>query len=690
MATGELRAPRKAGTNWVPYVVVAALVGSGLFFKSRQAKLANSPAKTAESKTVVEEVPVVKTVPVRLGNLTQTLEVTGTLRSNQNINLGSKIIGRVERVAVREGSRVRRGQLLMQLDDDDLRAQVDAARAGVRTAEVRLAQTQTGLPARIQQVGTSIEQAQTALDSAKARYQEALLSEPLKVRTVETAIQQAEAAYQQAQARLRQAQLSEPSKVTGAQTQLANAKEVVKTAQARIEQARQTAEQTQQQVEADIKRSQSGVEASRAALAEVQRGARAQQIAAAQAQVNLAEAQLRSSETELNRAKILFEGGAAPRQNVDLAQTNFEVARAQVQAAQQNLSLVKEGATTEQVRQAQEAVRQAEAGLATSQSGRLRVPIAQGEVTTALAALQQAQENQRAAESNLSIIGVSAQETRAAGEAVQQARGAVEAARSQRLQIPITLQESRVALEAVNQARAALTQAIANRSQVPLARQDVQAAQAAVQSAQAQLKQTQINLANAQIFSPVNGVVSQKLADVGQTVSPTQPIMNLVALDEVYFEALVSETEIQQLRRGQSARVSIPAVAKEPIDATVTDIIPSADARSRQFRVRISIPRPPSELPAGAFARGTITTQVFTNTMIVPADSVRAAEDGARSVYVAVPESGNRAHIKAFNVKTGITIGEQTQILGGVSRGDRIVIGSPPIGDNSKVKLAKN
>jgi len=335
-------------------------------------------------------------------------------------------------------------------------------------------------------------------------------------------------------------------------------------------------------------------------------------------------------------------------------------------------------------------VRQAEAVRATAESGRLRIPVAQGEVTAALAALQQAQENQRTAEANLSQIGITREETRAAGEAVQQSRAALDAAEEQRRQIPITHQETLAARQAVEQAKASLDQAIANRSQVPLAREDVQAAQAAVQGAQAQLEQARVNLANARIVSPVNGVVSQKFVDAGQTVSPTLSLLNLVALDEVYFEAQVSETEFAQLQRGQHATVYVPAVSPKPLDASVTDIIPAADTRSRQFRVRISIPRSPRELPAGAFARGTIITQVFSNTLIVPAESVHRAEDGTGNILVAIPESGDRARLKTFKVQPGVTIGDQTQILGGVARGDRIVVGNPPVGDGSTVRLEKS
>jgi multidrug efflux pump subunit AcrA (membrane-fusion protein) len=121
----------------------------------------------------------------------------------------------------------------------------------------------------------------------------------------------------------------------------------------------------------------------------------------------------------------------------------------------------------------------------------------------------------------------------------------------------------------------------------------------------------------------------------------------------------------------------------------VTDIIPAADARSRQFRVRISIPRSPRSLPVGAFARGKITTQVVSNALIVPADTV-TSRNNTSQVFVAVPTKGDEARIRALKVQTGLTINGQTQILGGVAREDRVIIGNPPVGENDKVKLGKS
>ncbi len=644
---GTTGGPGKARTaRWLPFFLIGLLLIGGLFWRSRTGGAGaaggagtGGPGGGRGGKS---ELPVVRVTPVTLGTITQTLDITGSLRSNQNVDLGSKISGRVARVLVQEGSRVRRGQLLITLDDADLRAQVAQAQAGVRAAQVRLNQTIVGLPAREQQVGTSIQQAEATLQSAQARYRQALLSEP--------------------------------AQVTASESQVSSARQAVRTAAARVRQARQTARQTELQAEAEVRRAQAGVTgaqaavaASRARLAEVQRGAREQQIAQAQAQVNLAEANLRDAQTELTRAQRLFAGGAAPRSSVDAAQTRFEVNQAQVEAARQNLSLVREGATNEQVRQAGEAVRQAQQGvpqaeavLAQAQAGRARTLVAQGEVTTALAALSQAQSGLQTAQGNLA-------------------------------QIPITRQETRVAREAVGQAQAGLLQARANRSQIPVAREDVQAARAAVQIAQAQLRQAQVNLSYARISSPVNGVVNQKLTDAGETASPGAALLNLVSLDRVYFEAQVSENSVGRVRVGQPARLVVPAVGTQTLTGYVSDIIPTADARLRQFRIRITIPNAPlpkgTRLTPGAFARGTLTTQTITNALLVPTEAIKQTR-GKATVRLAIgpPDNGQ---VKQRTVAVGADSRGQTQLLGGVAPGDRIIMGDETLEDGDKVRVAK-
>ena len=677
-------AVRKTGSKkWIPLAALGVLLLGGIIWKMRSGK-PKAPAEGAGARG--PQIATVRTIAVSTGTIASTLAVTGSLRSNQNLDLSSKISGRVARVYVNEGQRISRGQLLLSLETEDLRALVAGSRANLRAAQVRRSQASVGLPGRVQGVLTAIQQAEANLGTAQARYRQALLNEPLQVQQVETGLQTAEANLNTAIARYRQAQLNEPARVQAAKGGVANAEETVNTAQARLAQARTTARQTEQQVNAEIAGAESLVSARQAALAEVRRGSRAQEIAAAESQVRLAQAQLSNAETELTRARILFEGGAAPRATLDTATTNAEVARAQLESAQQNLSLVREGSTNEQIRQAEESVAQSQAALLQARAGRARIPVAQGEITAALAVLSQAQEAVRTARANLSQIPITLQDTRVARETVGQTRAALEQARAGRAQIPITRQETRVALQAVEQARATLKGARANRSQIPVAQQDVLAADASVQQARAQLESAQLNLKNARIYSPVSGVVNTKLADVGESVGPSTPLLNLVALDSVYFEAQVSENNLPVIRVGQPVKVLVPAVQQQALDGFISELIPVADARSRQFRLRVTIPDPNSRLTPGAFARGTVTTRAVYNALTLPSDTITRTSNTAY-VLVAVG-AGKEKTVARRPVKIGLEAVGKTQILGGITQADAVIIGNKEVVEKDKVKIA--
>ncbi|HEX8237996.1 MAG TPA: biotin/lipoyl-binding protein, partial [Abditibacteriaceae bacterium] len=118
--------PRRAGKKWLPWVAVAAILVLGLAWRARTARQPAGPGGGAAGAAGGgrggrgADLPVVRTVAVTTGNLAQVLAVTGSLKTNQNVDLNSKISGRVARVLVREGDRVRIGQLLVQLDDADL------------------------------------------------------------------------------------------------------------------------------------------------------------------------------------------------------------------------------------------------------------------------------------------------------------------------------------------------------------------------------------------------------------------------------------------------------------------------------------------------------------------------------------------------------------------------------------------
>ncbi len=627
--------PKKKKSIAIPAIVgVAALLAIGLFLKSRSAGKAAAPDAGPKGPRLT----TVRVIPATTGTVVETLPLTGQLKSNQDVNINSKISGQVARVYVNEGQRVERGQLLVALDTGDLQQQVQSARANLESAQVKLDQARVGLPARVAQINNAVREAQTMVNSA--------------------------------QARLQQAQTSQPTTATNARSQVESAKAAIGSNQARVKQARDTAKQVQGQVNSGIASAQAALGQARAQLEQVKNGSRDQQVAQAQAQVNqiaaqvnVGQAQVDDAQTNLKRQQALYQGGATAKANVDTAQTALEVAKANLEAtrsslegARQNLSLVQAGSRTEEVRQAEQIVAQREAALNTARADLSRIPASQAQISDALGGLAQSQEALRQANANLSAIPNSQQD-------VVQAR------------------------QALNQARTQLQTAQSNKAQIPVAQADVPAAQSAVDAARSQLEQAQLNLGYAQIKAPVAGVVNTKSIDAGETVAPGATLLNVVSTSNVIFEAQVPASQLGQIQVGQPAKITIAAQNGKTVTGYVTEVIPVADARLRQFRIRISLEAQDGLTP-GAFAQGILQTQVSRNTLTVPTEDVRTG-DGKPYVYVAVAD-GDNAVAKKREVKIGAQANGKTQILSGIATGDKVIEGNALYDDDQKIKVAKD
>ncbi|NLN77000.1 MAG: efflux RND transporter periplasmic adaptor subunit [Armatimonadetes bacterium] len=151
----------------IAVALIIALVIAGLFAAMRKNAPRTPPPTTAE---LWEQngIPV-KTTAVTMGDMEQTVEVTGDIQALDKATLSAKISGRVAQVNVREGDRVSKGQTIIVLDQQDLQSNLVAARGGLEAAVARLSQAKTSLKVTKIQTDAAITQAKAQLDAANAR-----------------------------------------------------------------------------------------------------------------------------------------------------------------------------------------------------------------------------------------------------------------------------------------------------------------------------------------------------------------------------------------------------------------------------------------------------------------------------------------------------------------------------------------
>ena len=100
------------------------------------------------------------------------LSASGYVVAHHKIAVGAKVMGRVAWIGVEKGDRVQQGQVLVRLEDNDFRAQVNQARANVAAAQARLDQLRAGSrPQEKLKDKAGVLQAQATLQNAEAEYE---------------------------------------------------------------------------------------------------------------------------------------------------------------------------------------------------------------------------------------------------------------------------------------------------------------------------------------------------------------------------------------------------------------------------------------------------------------------------------------------------------------------------------------
>lgn len=135
---------------WIPLLLALIVVGLVAYTRNKQ----NQTQYTTET--------------VKRQNLLQTVSVTGTVKSAEEVNLNFKQSGRLTRINVKVGDHVKAGAVLAELEAGDARAAVLTAQSNLKSAAATLAKLKAG--AQIEDIAVTkanVEAAQTTLDNAR-------------------------------------------------------------------------------------------------------------------------------------------------------------------------------------------------------------------------------------------------------------------------------------------------------------------------------------------------------------------------------------------------------------------------------------------------------------------------------------------------------------------------------------------
>lgn len=223
-----------------------------------------------------------------------------------------------------------------------------------------------------------------------------------------------------------------------------------------------------------------------------------------------------------------------------------------------------------------------------------------------------------------------------------------------------------------------------------------------VASAKEEVQRAQTNLGYATITSPIDGVVLSKSVEEGQTVAASfsTPELFTIAQDLTNMQVVadVDEADIGDVKEGERVTFTVDAYPDDTFEGEVKQVRQEATTTNNvvTYEVVISAPNADLKLKPGLTANVTIYTAERNGVLSVPSKALRFTpqkETVGKMKIVDVANAKNKVwtiegnSIVAHKVNIGMTDGTNTQIVGGIAEGTKVITGLNVMGGEEKMPM---
>lgn len=190
-----------------------------------------------------------------------------------------------------------------------------------------------------------------------------------------------------------------------------------------------------------------------------------------------------------------------------------------------------------------------------------------------------------------------------------------------------------------------------------------------------------------QLKAPFTGVISNKLTEQGEWVSPGQGVFELVATDGLRLDFAVGEDYLADLNPDTQVQFTLSAVPGRQFSGRVSAIVPVANPGARTFLLRVVATEENVPLIPGMSVRAVLQIATHDQGLVVPRDATLRFPDGRIIVWTVEKRDG--ALISRENpVQTGQTFDGQIEIREGLSAGAQVVIeGNETLQNGQRVRI---
>lgn len=195
--------------------------------------------------------------------------------------------------------------------------------------------------------------------------------------------------------------------------------------------------------------------------------------------------------------------------------------------------------------------------------------------------------------------------------------------------------------------------------------------------AQAETAVKEVDLAQAEwaktgLKAPLGAVVGTVEVEPGEYVTPQTTVCLLAAVRNVFVELGVIERDIEKIKLGQQAKITVDAFPGSEFQGTIDTMTPVIEGKTRTLTAKVKVANENGALLPGMFARAELTVFQKEDVLMVPTTALQDLDgDGTFEAVYTVDEL-NRAHVKP--IRLGYMTTDYAEIAEGIAEEDQVIV----------------
>jgi len=182
-------------------------------------------------------------------------------------------------------------------------------------------------------------------------------------------------------------------------------------------------------------------------------------------------------------------------------------------------------------------------------------------------------------------------------------------------------------------------------------------------SLQETTKKLEAQMKNAEVRSPIDGILTNVQTIDGELVSDGNELFT-VSSRKTYVRGEVNEEDVGEVKPGMKAKVQLYAYRTRTFTARVTSVQPAADPTTQRYTVVLEMNEPPDNLMVGMTGEMNIITGIHENALLVP----------TRALFVDQALMVNGGIVQRRTVNVGFRTLDFSEVLNGLAEGDHVVV----------------